>query len=213
MSHYLKTIEQLRQYYDRDADGRDLREKSDWKIEERALFLKTLKSTNCYRILELGAGTGQDSLFFRENGLDVVATDLSPSMVEYCKSKGLTAYVMDFLSLDFPPQSFDALYAVNCLLHVPKMDLHRVLQALRTMLRADGLFYLGMYGGEDSEIVRSGDLGERLVVSYSEATMTHAVKQVFAIDYYNRIDFPADWPQCFHSMILRKQDAGAQVVA
>jgi SAM-dependent methyltransferase len=34
------------------------------------------------RLLELGAGTGQDSLFFQENGLAVVATDLSPRMVE-----------------------------------------------------------------------------------------------------------------------------------
>lgn len=55
--------------------------------------------------------------------LQVVATDLSPAMVGFCRQKGLDAHVMDFLHLDFPAGSFDAVYALNCLLHVPNADL------------------------------------------------------------------------------------------
>ncbi|TMD70000.1 MAG: class I SAM-dependent methyltransferase [Chloroflexi bacterium] len=44
-------------------------------------------------MLEIGAGTGNDSLFFRDNGLHVVCTDLSPAMVDLCTEKGLEAYV------------------------------------------------------------------------------------------------------------------------
>jgi SAM-dependent methyltransferase len=73
--------------------------------------------------LEIGAGTGNDGLYFQNNGLDVTCTDLSPDMVNLCREKGLKAYVMDFLSLDFPPGSFDAIYALNCLLHVPTREL------------------------------------------------------------------------------------------
>lgn len=40
-------------------------------------------------LVELGAGTGHDSLFFKEQGLDVVAIDISPRMVEHCRAKGL----------------------------------------------------------------------------------------------------------------------------
>jgi|TARA_Y100000310_G_scaffold318589_1_gene372865 SAM-dependent methyltransferase len=204
VSRYSETIEQLRKYYDRDADRRESQEKADWKIRERAHFLKKLQDRNCHRLLELGAGTGQDSLFFEQNGLDVVATDLSPVMVEHCRLKGLNAHVMDFLSLDFPAESFDALYAVNCLLHVPKVDLQRVLHALRPLLKPDGLFYMGLYGGEDSEITTDEDIGKRLFVSHSDSAMTHAVEEAFTIEYYRRIDFPKDAPACFYSMVLMK---------
>jgi len=59
-------------------------------------------------LLEVGAGTGQDSLYFQEQGLRVLCTDLSPAMVELCQAKGLDARIADFLSLDVPPASFDA---------------------------------------------------------------------------------------------------------
>src|SRR5690606_3962913 len=85
--------------------------------------------------------------YFQENGLEVVAVDLSPAMVALCREKGLEAHVMDFLRLDFPPGSFDAVYALNCLLHVPDRDLPAVLEAIRAVLRPGGLFFLGVYGG------------------------------------------------------------------
>ncbi|MEO3874213.1 class I SAM-dependent methyltransferase [Nonomuraea sp. B12E4] len=101
------------------------------------------------RLLEIGAGTGKDSAYFRDNSLDVVAVDLSPAMVALCKEKGIEAHVMDFLGLDFPPGSFDAVYALNCLLHVPNNDLPAVLDTIRTLMRSGGLFFLGVYGGGD----------------------------------------------------------------
>jgi 2-polyprenyl-3-methyl-5-hydroxy-6-metoxy-1,4-benzoquinol methylase len=47
----------------------------------------------------VGAGPGHDSRYFQEQGLRVLCTDLSPTMVELCKAKGLDARVADFLSL------------------------------------------------------------------------------------------------------------------
>src|SRR2546428_4340530 len=101
--------------------------------------------------LEVGAGTGQDSLFFKQNGLEVTATDLSPQMVEPCRAKRLPAHVMDFLHLDFAPASFDAVYALNCLLHVPNGDLPAVLEAIDRLMCAKGLLYVGLYGGDQQE--------------------------------------------------------------
>jgi SAM-dependent methyltransferase len=39
-------------------------------------------------VLEIGAGTGQDSAYFQEEGFAVVAADLSAVMVEHCRAKG-----------------------------------------------------------------------------------------------------------------------------
>ena len=102
-------------------------------------------------LLEVGAGTGQDSAYFQEEeGFAVVPADLSTVMVEHCRAKGIEAHVMDFLHLDFPAGSFDAVFAMNCLLHVPNHDLSAVLAAVRAVLRPDGLFFVGVYGRDES---------------------------------------------------------------
>jgi SAM-dependent methyltransferase len=69
----------------------------------------------------------------------------------------LEAYVMDFLNLDFAPASFDAVYALNCLLHIPGADLPAVLQKIRDLLRPAGLFFLGVYGGFEKEGINERD--------------------------------------------------------
>ncbi len=133
---YDQAVSLLRGYYNRDAPTRDTANKPAWKIEERSYFLQhihdnTPATGGAPKLLEIGAGTGQDARFFKDQGLDVVATDLSPEMVRYCRAKGLVAYEMDFLSLKLPAASFDAIYGVNCLLHVPKTHWDPVLAALK----------------------------------------------------------------------------------
>lgn len=133
---YESVVEQLRAAYDSSAEWRDRQEKAEWKLAERAAFLQLLKAENRERLLEIGAGSGQDSLFFSEAGLDVLATDLSPMMVERCRAKGLNARVADVLNLGVPLASFEAVYAMNCLLHVPDSDLTGALTAVREVLRS-----------------------------------------------------------------------------
>ncbi|MFI6736152.1 class I SAM-dependent methyltransferase [Nonomuraea sp. NPDC050451] len=148
---YDDVIGPLRTAYDGGAKRRDVSGKTPWKLAEREAFLSRLQGDRCGRLLEVGAGTGQDSAYFQENGLAVVAVDLSPAMVALCREKGIEAHVMDFLSLDFAPGSFDAVYAMNCLLHVPDSDLPVVMDAICTLMRPGGLFFLGVYGGGDLE--------------------------------------------------------------
>src|SRR5712691_7469359 len=111
MSDYQQVITSLRQSYNHyAAEQRDKFAKTWWKVEDRQHFLDLLQLEGKTDLLEVGAGTGYDSLFFQQHSLKVTATDLSPDMVEKCREKGLQAYVMDFKNLDFPAQSFDAIY-------------------------------------------------------------------------------------------------------
>jgi SAM-dependent methyltransferase len=146
---YQQVRDNLRRAYDGAADRRDRHDKEPWKLAERAAFLRRLQRADCARMLEIGAGTGQDSVFFASHGLDVVATDLSAAMVARCRAKGLDAQVMDFSQLDFPAESFDAVHAMNCLLHVPNAELPAVLASVARVLRPGGLFFLGVYGGSE----------------------------------------------------------------
>jgi SAM-dependent methyltransferase len=146
---YDELLPRLRQAYDGKAEFREQLAKAGWKLTERASFGERLHSGQ--RLLEIGAGTGQDSAYYASLGLDVVATDLSPAMVGYCRAKGLEAHVMDVLGLSFPDGSFDVVYSVNCLLHVPNADLPAALDQIHRVLRPEGLCYLGMHGGNGDE--------------------------------------------------------------
>jgi SAM-dependent methyltransferase len=154
---YADIIGSLRSAYDGSAAERDLDEKSEWKLIEQSAFLERVRAERKSRLLELGAGTGHDSVYFKEHGLEVVATDLSPEMVARCRAKGLDAHVMDFLTLTFPPESFDVGYAFNSLLHVPNFHLPAVLMTIHQVLAPNALLYLGVYGGEAFEGVRTND--------------------------------------------------------
>ena len=156
-SDYSRIRNSLAASYEAGADARDKQVKQPWKLAERDAFLARLRAAGAVRLLEIGAGTGQDSLFFASNGLEVVATDMSPAMVARCRGKGLDARVMDFSELDFETTSFDAVHAMNCLLHVPNAELPAVLSAIGRVLRPGGLFFLGVYGGRAEEGKASSD--------------------------------------------------------
>jgi SAM-dependent methyltransferase len=145
--------------------------------------------------------------------MDVVCTDLSPAMVNLCQAKGLKAYVMDFLGLDFPPGSFDAIYALNCLLHVPTDDLPAVLRKLQELLRPDGLFFLGVYGGFEREGLHEKDWHDppRFFAHHTDEFMQHATAPFFDIVSFKTIPLQGNtWH--FQSMILRSKKPDSELV-
>src|SRR5688572_14225839 len=99
----------LRTAYNAAAEERDARPPEPWKIEERERYLELLKDEGARTLLEVGAGTGVMGAWFAAQGLKVVATDLSPVMVEHCRAKGFEAYEMEFLTLKFD-EPFDAVF-------------------------------------------------------------------------------------------------------
>lgn len=195
----------LERSYDRHARERDQTPKDPWKTVERELFLAHLRSRQAATLLEVGAGPGHDALFFSEHGLDVTCIDMSKAMVSLCRDKGLAAYQMDLYDLRFPPARFDAVWSLNCLLHVPKHDLGRVLRRLKHVLKPSGLFYLGVYGGRDSEGVWDGDnyQPKRYFSFHTDEAMQAVVGRHFEILYFKPVDYGND-DLHFQSMILQR---------
>ncbi|MCP4426042.1 MAG: class I SAM-dependent methyltransferase [Chloroflexi bacterium] len=187
---YEQIINNLRTAYNQSAARRDQTEKSTWKLEARQNFLDLLRREGKQSLLEIGAGTGIDGRFFQDNNLAVACTDLSPEMVKLCRAKGLDAHVMDFLNLDFPDANFDAVYALNCLLHVPKLDLPRVLQSIRRVLKPGGVFFMTVYGGFEHEGVWEEDYHEpkRFFVFYPDERIQIMVAQFFKLERFTAVD-------------------------
>jgi SAM-dependent methyltransferase len=204
---YDQVIANLRASYSHKerVEERDKGEIASWKAVERQHFLSLLQQEGKQRLLEIGAGPGRDSKFFQDHGLEVVCTDLSPEMVHLCRQKGLTAYEMDFLSLDFPESSFDAIYALNCLLHVPTKSLPDVLRKLQGLLQPGGLFYLGVYGGIEREGIVPDDRHEprRFFSYHTDDYMRHMTAKFFTVHSFNAISL-SDEPFHFQSIILRR---------
>lgn len=205
-------LTQLRTAYDAMVQEREGKTLHSWKAAERARFLAMIQAEGKGTVLEIGAGTGRDSLFFQEQGLKVTCVDLAPAMVAHCRSKGLDAYVVDFDSLDhhFAPDTFPAIYAVNCLLHVPKRDIQRVLQKIHAILAPNGLFYWGQYGGIDQEGAWEGDhyRPQRFFARYTDEQFRPLAQPLFQTEAFTVI--PNDGGagrhngNHFHSLILRK---------
>lgn len=201
---YDSVIAQLRTAYDGRVDAREQMVVQDWKQRERERYLGYLKAAGAHRLLEVGAGTGVHGRFFANAGLEVVCVDLSPAMVEACRAKGLEAYCQDFLSLKLP-RTFDAVFALNCLLHVPPADLPAALTALRGVLNPGGLLYVGQYGGQDWQGINLDDDYEpkRYFSLLSDDTLRRALAEQFQVLELTRVALPMSRPDGwqFHSAI------------
>ena len=204
---YKQISESLRESYNRKAEERDNSKVEEWKLRERDNYKLWLQKENINTILEIGAGTGKDSKYFLEKGFNVTCIDLSEEMVRLCKIKGLTAYVMDFMSLDFPEGSFDGIYALNCLLHIPKDNLERVLGDIQKLLKSKGLFYLGVYGGRKTEGVWEEDKYEpkRYFSFYTDKQLYRIVSKYYKVEYFQAIKLKDNRDLHFQSFILRRR--------
>ena len=96
------------------------------------------------RMLDVGCGWGRYVERFVELGFEYLGIDLSPEMVRLCRTTHplLRFEAMSFRKLDFPDESFDALWCCCSLGTEPKRNMQNVLAELRRVLVQDGLLYV-----------------------------------------------------------------------
>ncbi|MBD3318935.1 methyltransferase domain-containing protein [Candidatus Woesearchaeota archaeon] len=122
-------------------------------LSRRTEFPRFMELIPGKRVLDLGCGAGDHAAYFQSQGLEVTCVDLSDEMVRLCREKGLDARVMDIENLTFDDGSFDGVWAVTSLLHIPKQRLPAVISQLYGITKDDGMLYV---------CVKEGD-GERMV--------------------------------------------------
>jgi SAM-dependent methyltransferase len=106
-------------------------------IDVRVPLVAAVAESKPARVLEVGCGWGELAEWIaRDTGAEVVATDLSPRMVELARERGIAATVADVQSLPYDDGTFDVVVAAWMLYHVP--DLDRGLGELARVLRPGG---------------------------------------------------------------------------
>jgi SAM-dependent methyltransferase len=114
------------------------------------------------KILDLGCGSGRDSKIFSEMGHEVIGIDFSSNLLEFAKEHAPAAHFvcMDIEHLSFPSQSFDGIWAVCSLVHIPKSNFLHVLKTLHTLLKTGGCCYIALKRGSGEGLekdLRYGD--------------------------------------------------------
>jgi SAM-dependent methyltransferase len=95
------------------------------------------------RILELGCGAGEASVYFAKKGAEVIATDLSSGMLEVVQKVAemhnvkVKTVKCSSDNMPFDDESFDIVYAANLLHHV---DINTTLIEVRRVLKTGGIF-------------------------------------------------------------------------
>lgn len=87
------------------------------------------------RVLEIGAGTGQQALLLQHRGFDVAAVDLASSAYTDARVFPVTEY--DGTHLPFPNADFDAVMSSNALEHV--RDLASMHAEIKRVLKRGGV--------------------------------------------------------------------------
>lgn len=87
------------------------------------------------RVLEFGAGTGQQARFLVDHGFDVVAIDMPSSA--YASHRSFPVQDYDGRHIPLEEQSVDAIFSSNVLEHVE--DIPAILGEFRRVLRPEGI--------------------------------------------------------------------------
>ena len=112
---------------------------------ENRFILSKMGDLRGKRLLDVGAGLGESSVYFALQGARVTSTDLSPAMVD------LTVRLAEFHGvkvdgkvcpaedLDFQENGFDIVYLANTIHHV--QDRARLFETVARVLKPGGWFY------------------------------------------------------------------------
>ena len=106
------------------------------------------------RVLELGCGNGKTLLTMVQRGWEVTALDISPRAVslsrERCRSSSDSDFIIaDSSVLPFKNTTFDAVFAVHLMGHLPEPDRKRVPYGLFPTLRPGGIIFFSDFSTED----------------------------------------------------------------
>lgn len=113
-----------------------------------------------HRLLEIGCGEGRDAFPLLQQGFDLLATDVSPEAIHYCRQQ-MPAHGDNFQILDCVTQKLDArfdfIYAVAVIhMLVPDADRDAFYSFIREHLTLSGIALICTMG--DGETERQSDI-------------------------------------------------------
>ena len=134
-----------------------------------APFLELLEEGDT--ILDMGCGSGRDSLTFYDLGYDVTQLAGSEEMCRLAEvHTGLDVLQMTYEEMAFDG-AFDGVWACGAFVHIPKDEMPEIFRRVARARTEDGIFYLSKRLGDVE-----GFQGKRYFSCYSEKELRHLVE-------------------------------------
>lgn len=149
-------------------------------------------------ILDLGCGTGKDSLYFAKRGHRVTALDFSVNAMTWLQSKaateklGIRAVCRDISKkLPFRDRAFDAVYAHLSLHYFDDATTARIFREVHRVLKRNGLFFVKCKSIDDAHFGKGKNIAKDMFIG------SHTRR-------FFRKEFMQELLQPFTAMQLRK---------
>lgn len=191
--------------YDKHAKKFSEKFKGLMNFKRRKEFQKFIELIPENKILDLGCGGGDNAVYFSKQGLDVTCIDLSEKMIELCKRKNLNAQVMDIENLEFKNNSFDGIWAITSLLHIPKLKLPCVISKLHNILKDKGILYVCVKEGDGEKFIEDGNSFRRFFVFWKKEEFLKHFENKFQLIGFKRTPLGK---QVFLEFFFKKSNSG-----
>jgi len=132
-------------------------------------------------LLDIGCGTGHWSVFFAEQGFEVIGVDISPEMISVARARNALHCrfdVADVMKLPFLNESFDVVSAMAVLEFVP--DARQVCMEMIRYLKSGGCLMVGVLN-------RFAGINKQRVTAQSEP---YASAQMFTPEELHKLLIP-----------------------
>ncbi|MEY4279083.1 MAG: hypothetical protein RL377_1087 [Bacteroidota bacterium] len=169
---------------------------------ESVSLRETLGSIEFAKVLEIGCGTGKNTVWLAEHAKAILAVDLTPEMLEIAKSKVNATHVNFQIgditqNWDFAKDPYDLAVFSLVLEHIENLDL--VFEKLAQVINKDGFVYIGelhpfkQYAGSKARFNTSD--GEQVVTcfnhhvsDFTEAAKKHGFEIKLIKEYFDDED-------------------------
>lgn len=124
-------------------------------------------------ILDFGCGSGRDTKYFLDHGMNVEAIDGSKELCKMASEyTGIEVKHMIFQELD-EIEKYDGIWACSSILHLPKFELLSVLKKMIVALKDNGIIYTSFKYGEFE-----GNRNDRYFTDFTIDSFKNFIKNV-----------------------------------
>ena len=119
---------------------------------------KILKSYLCLlpgkNILDLGIGTGKNSVYLSSHGYNVVGVDYSNKATKFLNDNypNIKTYNIDIRHFEIEPNKFDLIMSLNVLHFLHKDDVHVIIDDIKYNLCKNGIVYISVFSLDDPKL-------------------------------------------------------------
>ena len=188
-------------YYDRYAVPY-YEETVDFSMEEQLeRFIELLPESA--DVLDLGCGSGRDTVFLEEEGCVVTAMDGSEKMCELASiHAGKEVLHLKVEDMEFD-DVFHGIWACAVLGHFTPDEVKGVMDKILKALKDDGILYFSVKKGE-----RNGEYNGRYFYDYDREALNNlldAFPNIKVLDIWKTNDVRADKSDRWFNVLLRKE--------